>query len=73
MTAGELTHSVLEIKSIVIEEKIVWAAFEVIENGDLGRILTVADCNSKHNVLSKHNEDSFVPSCQSQSTCSSHP
>uniref|UniRef100_UPI00398E417D arf-GAP with Rho-GAP domain, ANK repeat and PH domain-containing protein 2 n=1 Tax=Pristiophorus japonicus TaxID=55135 RepID=UPI00398E417D len=39
MTAEELTHSVLETKNIITEEKIVWATFEVIENGELERAL----------------------------------
>ncbi|XP_059503090.1 arf-GAP with Rho-GAP domain, ANK repeat and PH domain-containing protein 2 isoform X2 [Stegostoma tigrinum] len=44
MTAEELTCIVLEMKNIVIAEKIVWATFEVIENGELERVLHYREC-----------------------------
>ncbi|GCB63369.1 hypothetical protein scyTo_0004398, partial [Scyliorhinus torazame] len=39
MTAEELTHIVLEMRNIVADETAVWATFEVIENGELERVL----------------------------------
>ncbi|XP_078256441.1 arf-GAP with Rho-GAP domain, ANK repeat and PH domain-containing protein 2 isoform X2 [Rhinoraja longicauda] len=60
MTAGELTHSVLEMKSIIIEEKIVWAAFEVIENGELERLL-----HYQENVLEQVLQWSLLPEPES--------
>ncbi|XP_051895468.1 arf-GAP with Rho-GAP domain, ANK repeat and PH domain-containing protein 2 isoform X2 [Pristis pectinata] len=60
MSAGELTHSVLEMKNIVIEEKVVWATFEVIENGDLERAL-----HYQENVLEQVLQWSILPEPES--------
>ncbi|XP_069781089.1 arf-GAP with Rho-GAP domain, ANK repeat and PH domain-containing protein 2 isoform X3 [Narcine bancroftii] len=60
MTAGELTHAVLETKSIIIEENVVWATFEVIENGDLERAL-----HYQENVLEQVLQWSMLPEPES--------
>ncbi|XP_062899388.1 arf-GAP with Rho-GAP domain, ANK repeat and PH domain-containing protein 2 [Mobula hypostoma] len=60
MTAGELTHSVLEMKSIAVEENVVWATFEMIESGDLERPL-----HYQENVLEQVLQWSILPEPES--------
>ncbi|XP_059844998.1 arf-GAP with Rho-GAP domain, ANK repeat and PH domain-containing protein 2 isoform X2 [Hypanus sabinus] len=60
MTAEELTHSVLEMKSIAIEENVAWATFEMIESGDLERPL-----HYQENVLQQVLQWSILPEPES--------
>ncbi|XP_078071834.1 arf-GAP with Rho-GAP domain, ANK repeat and PH domain-containing protein 2 isoform X2 [Mustelus asterias] len=60
MTAEELTHIVLEMRNIVADEKVVWATFEVIENGELERVL-----HYKENVLDQVLQWSTLPEPES--------
>ncbi|XP_060681006.1 arf-GAP with Rho-GAP domain, ANK repeat and PH domain-containing protein 2 isoform X1 [Hemiscyllium ocellatum] len=60
MTAEELTYIVLEMKNIVTDEKILWTTFEVIENGELERVL-----HYKENVLEQVLQWSTLPEPES--------
>ncbi|XP_067893092.1 arf-GAP with Rho-GAP domain, ANK repeat and PH domain-containing protein 2 [Heterodontus francisci] len=60
MTAEELTHIVLEMKNIIADEKVVWATFEVIENGELERAL-----HYRENVLEQVLQWSTLPEPES--------
>ncbi|XP_041061315.1 arf-GAP with Rho-GAP domain, ANK repeat and PH domain-containing protein 2 isoform X2 [Carcharodon carcharias] len=60
MTAEELTQIVLEMKSVVADEKVVWAPFEVIENGELERLL-----HYRENVLEQVLQWSTLPEPES--------